>query len=33
MHMRTILLTGDTKAVAGAVARTLGIAEVSAPRG
>jgi P-type E1-E2 ATPase len=30
MRMRTILLTGDTQAVAGAVARTLGITEVAA---
>jgi Cu+-exporting ATPase len=30
MRMRTILLTGDTEAVAGTVARTLGIAEVGA---
>lgn len=30
MRMRTILLTGDTEAVAGAVARTLGISEVAA---
>jgi heavy metal translocating P-type ATPase len=30
MHTRTILLTGDTQAVADAVARTLGIYEVAA---
>jgi P-type E1-E2 ATPase len=30
MRMRMILMTGDTKGVAGAVARTLGIGEVAA---
>jgi cation transport ATPase len=30
MRLRSILLTGDTKAVAGAVARSLGIGEIEA---